>query len=70
MAIENIDKFEVQERILENQEAILAGLSALLTPHCRGSLLDANGETRSNNRLIDCYHKTRKMLGKSYIKRW
>lgn len=70
MAIENIDKFEVQERILENQEAILAGLSALLAPHCRGSLLDANGETRSNNRLIDCYHKTRKMLGKAYIKRW
>ena len=70
MAIENINKFEVQERILENQEAILAGLSALLAPHCRGSALDANGETRSNNRLINCYHKTRKMLGKDYIKTW
>lgn len=70
MAIENINKFEVQERILENQEAILVGLSALLTPHCKGSLLDANGETRKNNYLLDCYHKTRKMLGKDYIKRW
>ena len=51
-------------RILENQEAILLGISTLLTPYCHGSLNDKNGETKTNVRLIDCYHLTRKELGK------
>ena len=58
-----------ERRILENQEAILLGLSKLLTPQCKG-IMDSNNETKTNNILIDCYHLTRKELGKSYIKRW
>jgi len=49
---------------LENQESILLGISALLTPHCKGSANDKNGETSANVRLIKCYHNTRKLLGK------
>jgi hypothetical protein len=59
---------DTERRILENQEAILLGLSKLLTPQCKG-MLDRNGETSANNILIDCYHLTRKELGKDYIKR-
>jgi hypothetical protein len=54
---------ETIKQILENQEAILAGVSALLTPHCKGAM-DVNGETWTNVKMIDCYHKTRKLLGK------
>lgn len=60
---------DTERRILENQEVILLGISKLLTPQCRG-IMDSNGETKANNRLIDCYHLTRKELGKDYIKRW
>lgn len=54
---------EVEKYILENQEIILLALNKLLTPHCKGTL-DANGETKTNVRIIDAYHKTRKLLGK------
>ena len=53
---------ETIKQILENQEAILAGVSALLTPHCKG-VMDVNGETWTNVKMIDCYHKSRKFLG-------
>ena len=55
---------EVEKMILENQEIIMLVLNKLLTPHCKGSLLDTNEQTRTNVCLIDNYHKTRKMLGK------
>lgn len=50
-------------QILENQEVLLLGVSALLTPHCKGGM-DSNGETHKNVKMIECYHKTRKLLGK------
>ena len=55
---------EIERQILENQEVILLALNKLLTPHCKG-ILDANGETRTNARIINAYHKTRKLLGKN-----
>ena len=55
---------EIEKYILENQEIILLALNKLLTPHCKG-ILDANEETRTNIRIIDAYHKTRKLLGKN-----
>lgn len=58
---------DIEKRLLENQEVILLALNKLLTPYCKGSLRDANGETSANNKLIDCYHMTRKILGKDYI---
>lgn len=52
------------KQILENQEVILLALSKLILPKC------TNSETvQLNNRLIDNYHLTRKVLGKDYIKR-
>ena len=52
------------KQILENQEVILLTLSKLILPKC------TNSETSQlNNRLIDSYHLTRKILGKDYIKR-
>ena len=55
---------DTTKQILENQETILLALSKLILPKC------TNGETvRLNNRLIDNYHLTRKILGKDYIKR-
>ena len=50
---------EVDKYILENQEIILLALNKLLTPYCKGTL-DANEETRTNVKIIDAYHKTRK----------
>lgn len=49
-------------RILENQEMIMLALNKLLTPHCKG-MFD-HGETKANAELLDCYHKTRILLGK------
>ena len=40
----------------------MLGLSKLLTPHCRGSLFDKNGETRTNNTLRDAVSNTEKFL--------
>ena len=55
---------EVDKYILENQEVILLALNKLLTPHCKG-ILDVNGETTTNVKIIDAYHKTRELLGKN-----
>ena len=66
---EKKDMTDIEYRILENQEIILLGLSTLLTPYCKGSIIDKNNETQTNNRLIDAYHLTRKILHKNYIKR-
>lgn len=53
----------ILRQILLNQREILNGLSKLLTPHCKGSAYDTNGETRCNVALIDRYHETEQILG-------
>lgn len=53
----------VLRQILLNQREILNGLSKLLTPNCKGSINDANGETRCNVALINRYHETEQLLG-------
>ena len=40
----------------------MLGISKLLTPHCRGSLSDKNGETRTNILLIDAASNVEKIL--------
>lgn len=54
---------EEMYRVLENQEKILLAISAIITPMVA---VDSR-KARINNELIDCYHETRKMLGKDYI---
>ena len=56
----------VLRQILLNQREILNGLSKLLTPNCKGSMRDANGETRCNNALINRYHETEQILGRDW----
>lgn len=51
-----------RKELFENQKIIILALSKLLTPHCRGSLNDANGETQCNIDLIERYHVTEKIL--------
>ena len=53
------------ERILENQEVILLTLSKFTV--CEAATMQSFADV--TNRLIDCYHATRRTLGKSYIKR-
>lgn len=53
---------DVERMILYNQEIIMLGISKLLTPHCRGSLSDKNGETRTNILLIDAASNVEKIL--------
>lgn len=53
---------ETERMILYNQEIIMLGLSKLLTPHCRGSMIDNNGETRTNILLIDAASNVEKVL--------
>ena len=55
---------EIERTILYNQEIIMLGLNKLLTPHCRGSLHDNNGETIANILLIDAMHNIEKILSK------
>ena len=50
------------KELFENQKIILLALSKLLTPHCKGSLNDINGETQYNIDLIERYHITDKIL--------
>ena len=50
------------KELFENQKIIILALSKLLTPHCKGSLRDANGETQCNIDLIERYHVTEKIL--------
>lgn len=54
----------VVNQILENQEAIMSALIALLTPHCKGQYNDKCGETEANAELAKRYRETRKLLGK------
>lgn len=49
------------KELFENQKNIILALSKLLTPHCRGSLNDANGEAQCNIDL-ERYHITEKIL--------
>lgn len=52
-------------RMLENQEVILLALSKMYLPNVH------NSETaQTENKLIDCYHETRRILGKEYIDRY
>lgn len=53
---------EIERTILYNQEIIMLGISKLLTSHCRGSLNDNNGETRTNILLIDAASNVEKIL--------
>lgn len=50
------------KELFENQKIIILALSKLLTPHCKGSLNDANSETQYNIDLIERYHVTEKIL--------
>lgn len=51
-----------RKELFENQKIIILALSKLLTPYCKGSLNDINGETQCNIDLIERYHVTEKML--------
>lgn len=53
---------DINREILENQRVILLGLSKLLTPKCKGSMLDANSETICNLELIERCKVTEKLL--------
>lgn len=53
---------DINREILENQRVILLALSKLLTPNCRGSMLDANDETLCNIELIERCKTTEKNL--------
>lgn len=59
---------DVERMILYNQEIIMLGLNKLLTPHCRGSLHDNNGETRANILLIDAMHNIENVLNDGRVK--
>ena len=50
------------KELFENQKIILLALSKLLTPYCKGSLNDINGETQCNIDLIERCHVTEKIL--------
>lgn len=53
---------DINREILKNQRVILLALSKLLTPECRGSMLDANGETICNLELVERCKATEKLL--------
>ena len=53
---------DINREILENQRVILLALSKLLTPNCKGSMLDTNGETICNLELIERCKVTEKLL--------
>lgn len=59
---------DVERTILYNQEIIMLGLNKLLTPHCRGSLHDTNGETRANILLIDAIRNVENILNEGRVK--
>lgn len=63
----NLNKIEITnddvlKQILLNQREILDALSKLITPICKGSRLDSNGETLCNISLVDRYHETDRLL--------
>ncbi|MDV3427430.1 MAG: hypothetical protein LIR50_10250 [Bacillota bacterium] len=56
---------EIEKTILENQEVILSALAQFAV-----SKVSKNQKYAKHvNALIDNYHKTRKLLGKTYIQR-
>lgn len=59
---------DIERMILYNQEIIMLGLNKLLTPHCRGSLHDNNGETRANILLIDAIRNVENILNEGRVK--
>lgn len=59
-----LDDLSFKMRVLENQETIMLALSRIITPMATNQKM-----AHMNNELIDCYHKTRKMLNKPYIER-
>ena len=59
------DGVVIIKRILENQEIMLLALSKLILPKVREMNM-----ARLENNLIDCYHETRRILGKDYIDRY
>ena len=59
---------DVERMILYNQEIIMLGIIKLLTPYCRGSISDKNGETRTNILLIDAMHNVEKILNDNSCK--
>ena len=59
---------DVEKQILENQEVLLLATSKLILG--ADNIRDLSSVVKINNSLIDNYHRTRKMLGKDYIKRW
>lgn len=62
MRLQGEIRSELWKKLFENQKNIIFALSKLLTPHCRGSLNDANSETQCNIDLIERYHVTEKIL--------
>jgi hypothetical protein len=50
------------KELFENQKIIILALNKLLTPYCKGSLNDINGETQCNIDLNERYHVTEKIL--------
>ena len=60
--LSEVEEMEINREILKNQRVILLALSKLLTPKCRGSMLDTNGETICNLELIERCKVTEKLL--------
>lgn len=52
--------------ILENQMVIMHALNILITPMCKGSMNDSNGETICNLSLLSHMEVTERLLGKYY----
>lgn len=52
--------------ILENQMVIMHALNILITPMCKGSTNDSNGETICNLSLLSHMKVTERLLGKYY----
>ena len=50
------------KNFLKIKKLLYFALSKLLTPYCKGSLNDINGETQCNIDLIERYHVTEKIL--------
>ena len=53
---------DINREILKNQIVILLALSKILTPYCKTSALDANGESICNLLLIDRCKITEEVL--------
>lgn len=70
-----IINLQVEKRILENQEVIMLALEKVLRDTRilvdKSLLSDESIYARNvGNKLIDCYHETRRILNKKYINRY